>query len=300
MENEFLDKVKDNAVVRIWSEKTQLEKGDSLVEGCFTFGEVDLVHTVEYTALLRCPKIQADKAYSRTVNVLTFVKKLMNITGISEQCVTALIKQKGESKFINWKTLRDLILAHPDMKKKTDVFALSIYGLIIFPKALGHIDEAVLDLFDRLNKRVTPRENGSRSSKIPKKKASSREPLGWSPDEIMYWCGDFDWVPLLGIWRAIGYAPLLVLRQYRSRQFILATHGLAQCEFSYKGDNYKKKVREMSNVWNQTRRMKRFAVGPMTTPNIMGNRVEESITSSGQVKKALDGWKNTCKWFHPS
>ncbi|MFQ6668775.1 hypothetical protein Gotur_034295 [Gossypium turneri] len=36
-------------------------------------------------------------------------------------------------------------------------------------------------------------------------------------DEILYWCGDFDWVPLLGIWGAVGYAPLLVLRQYRSR-----------------------------------------------------------------------------------
>ncbi|MBA0703219.1 hypothetical protein Goari_027335 [Gossypium aridum] len=34
-------------------------------------------------------------------------------------------------------------------------------------------------------------------------------------DEIVYRCGDFDWVPLLGIWGAIGYAPLLVLRQYR-------------------------------------------------------------------------------------
>ncbi|MFQ6652267.1 hypothetical protein Gotur_024213, partial [Gossypium turneri] len=40
-------------------------------------------------------------------------------------------------------------------KKRVDVFALSIYGLVIFPKALGHIVEAVSDLFDRLDKRVT-------------------------------------------------------------------------------------------------------------------------------------------------
>ncbi|MBA0851386.1 hypothetical protein Goshw_019073 [Gossypium schwendimanii] len=136
MANELLDKMEDNAVVRVWSEKTQLEKGDSLTEGytselwdfayikveehlfralaqfwnfaysCFTFGKVDLVPTVkEYTILLRCPRIQA---------------------------------------------------AHPDIKKKVDVFALSIYGLIIFPKALGHIDEGVTDLFDQLNRRVTP------------------------------------------------------------------------------------------------------------------------------------------------
>ncbi|MBA0881682.1 hypothetical protein Goshw_020298 [Gossypium schwendimanii] len=41
------------------------------------------------------------------------------------------------------------------MKKKVDVFALSIYGLMIFPRALGYIDEAVTYLFDRLDKRVT-------------------------------------------------------------------------------------------------------------------------------------------------
>ncbi|MBA0630913.1 hypothetical protein Godav_002963 [Gossypium davidsonii] len=33
---------------------------------------------------------------------------------------------------------------------------MSIYGLVVFPKALGHVDEAVTDLFDRLDKRVTP------------------------------------------------------------------------------------------------------------------------------------------------
>ncbi|MBA0645510.1 hypothetical protein Goklo_013605, partial [Gossypium klotzschianum] len=29
------------------------------------------------------------------------------------------------------------------------------------------------------------------------------------PNEILYRCGDFDWVPLLGIWGAVVYAPLL-------------------------------------------------------------------------------------------
>ncbi|MBA0670499.1 hypothetical protein Goklo_000095, partial [Gossypium klotzschianum] len=47
-------------------------------------------------------------------------------------------------------------------------------------------------------------------------------------DEILYRCGNFYWVPLLGIWGAVGYAPLLVLRQYRSRLFVPATQGLAQ------------------------------------------------------------------------
>ncbi|MBA0672774.1 hypothetical protein Goklo_029725 [Gossypium klotzschianum] len=29
------------------------------------------------------------------------------------------------------------------------------------------------------------------------------------PNEIMYRSGDFDWVPLLGIWGAVGYVSLL-------------------------------------------------------------------------------------------
>ncbi|MBA0682371.1 hypothetical protein Goari_024096 [Gossypium aridum] len=42
------------------------------------------------------------------------------------------------------------------MKKGIDVLALSIYGLVVFPKTLGHVDEVVSDLFDRLHKWVTP------------------------------------------------------------------------------------------------------------------------------------------------
>ncbi|MBA0754211.1 hypothetical protein Gogos_021616, partial [Gossypium gossypioides] len=179
MEKEFLDRVEDNAVVRTWSEMTQREKCDSLAEGYvselwdFTRisvtqnnlqklkeiwdQRVDLVPTIEeYMAFLRCSKIQVDKVYSKAVNVPTFLKRLMNITGMIEQWVIARIKQKGDSKCIPWKNLKDLILAHPDARKKVDVFALSIYGLVVFPKALGHVDEAVTDLFDRLDKRVTP------------------------------------------------------------------------------------------------------------------------------------------------
>ncbi|MBA0858579.1 hypothetical protein Goshw_028336 [Gossypium schwendimanii] len=68
---------------------------------CFTFGGVDLVPSVEeYMALLCWSKIQVYKAYSRVVNVPTFLKKLMNITRMSEQWVAARIKQKGDTKYL--------------------------------------------------------------------------------------------------------------------------------------------------------------------------------------------------------
>ncbi|MBA0730223.1 hypothetical protein Golax_023116 [Gossypium laxum] len=210
----------------------------------------------------------------------------MNILGMSEQWVSARVKQKGDSKCIPWKSLRDLILVYPDTKKKVDIFALSIYGLMIFPRVRGYVDEAVIDLFDRLDKRVTPvptilaetfrslsacRSTGEgrfigcaqlllvwfhshfwkvdkvsyrvfseNYSPLKELAATSRrdnitkerwivilqnlkdEDVEWKapwmvPNEILYRCGDFDLVPLLGIWRAVGYVPLLVLKPYRSR-----------------------------------------------------------------------------------
>ncbi|MFQ6628846.1 hypothetical protein Gotur_007663 [Gossypium turneri] len=76
----------------------------------------------------------------------------MNITGMSKQWITARIKQKGDCKCIPWRNLRDLILAHPNIKKMADVFALIIYSLVVFPKALGYIDEAILTCSIELTK----------------------------------------------------------------------------------------------------------------------------------------------------
>ncbi|MBA0754864.1 hypothetical protein Gogos_022127 [Gossypium gossypioides] len=106
-------------------------------------------------ALLQCSKSQVNKIYSRAANA-PFLRRLMNITGMSEQWVIARIKQKGDNKCISWRNLKYVVLVHPDVKKRVDIFALSIYGLVIFPRALGHIDETITDLFDRLDKGVTP------------------------------------------------------------------------------------------------------------------------------------------------
>ncbi|MFQ6657687.1 hypothetical protein Gotur_027266, partial [Gossypium turneri] len=253
MESEFLDKVEDNTAVQTWSEWNDDVKqlfyssyGDlpylldikvdkhlfrALAQfwnpaySCFTFGGGDLVPTVEeYMALLHCSNIQADRVYSRAVNVPNFLKKLINITGMSEQWVAARIKQKGDSKFV-------------------------------FP-ALGHVDEAVTDLFDRLDKGVTPvsailaetfrslngcRRTGEgrfigcvqlllawRDDILEEKwmeilRNLREEDIEWIapwmlPDEILYRCGNFDWVPLLGIWGAVGYAPLLKLEIEKLRK----------------------------------------------------------------------------------
>ncbi|KAK5833835.1 hypothetical protein PVK06_017698 [Gossypium arboreum] len=63
----------------------------------------------------------------------------MTITRMSEQWITARIKEKGECKCISWDALKDLILTHPMRRRR----------------ALGYMDKATTDLFHRLSKRVT-------------------------------------------------------------------------------------------------------------------------------------------------
>ncbi|KAL1173981.1 hypothetical protein V6Z11_A05G449100 [Gossypium hirsutum] len=209
---------------------------------CFTFGEVDVVPTLEeYTTLLRCLRIQGNKAYVRPASLPIFMRKLVMITWMSEQWAVARVQQKGDSKCIPWAILRDLILTHPDVMKKVNVLALSNYGLVIFPKAIGHIDEAVADLFDCI---VWFHSHFWKLEKVPCREAATtprrdditeerwmdilqnlrEEEVLWkapwmTPNEVLYRCGSFDWVPLPGIWGVVGYTPLLVLKQYKAGQF---------------------------------------------------------------------------------
>ncbi|MFQ6655371.1 hypothetical protein Gotur_025958 [Gossypium turneri] len=71
------------------------------------------------------------------------------------------------------------------------------------------------------------------------------------PSVFLYKCKNQDWVPLLGLWGGLGYAPLMVQRQFASRQFVPVTDGLAQSEFSFKGEGYMKKTRDTANSWRK-------------------------------------------------
>ncbi|MFQ6643953.1 hypothetical protein Gotur_018076 [Gossypium turneri] len=52
--------------------------------------------TIEkYTTLLRCLRIQADKAYSKAANVPTFLKRLMSITGMRFDPSTSRYEEKS-------------------------------------------------------------------------------------------------------------------------------------------------------------------------------------------------------------
>ena len=55
---------------------------------------------------------------------------------------------------------------------------------------------------------------------------------------MLFGCRNKMWIPLLGLWGVVSYAPILVCRQYAAEQFIPATHGLDQLEFAYRDPGY--------------------------------------------------------------
>ena len=59
----------------------------------------------------------------------------------------------------------------------------------------------------------------------------------------------------MGLWGVVSYALLLVCRQYESKQFIPATHGLNQLEFAYGDPGYASQLAKLSTLWSEPRRV---------------------------------------------
>ncbi|KAG8492180.1 hypothetical protein CXB51_009597 [Gossypium anomalum] len=214
--------------------------------------------------LLRVDNVQPYKIYVKEPKPMTFKKKLVRLTDMTDTWAEKQIKKKNETICIPWSSLRDLVLNHPDMLKRVNLFALAIYGLVIFPKVLGHLEVAVVDFFERLKQGINPvptiLAETFRSLSSCRRKGEGRfmgceqllnnlraEDITWRapwirPSVLLYRVRDQDWVSLLGLWGGVGYAPLLVQRQFSSRQFIPATGVLAQSEFAFAGEGYMKRV----------------------------------------------------------
>ena len=67
-------------------------------------------------------------------------------------------------------------------------------------------------------------------------------------EHMLFDCENNMWVPLLGLWGVVSYTPILVYRQYASEQFIPATYGLSQLEFTYKDPGYTAQLAELSTL----------------------------------------------------
>ncbi|OMO59303.1 hypothetical protein CCACVL1_24934 [Corchorus capsularis] len=218
--------------------------------------------------------------------------------------------------------------------------ALLIYGLMLFPKSKGVIDEAVVDFFEQLENGRNPvpailaetfwslsycrrtsrgrmrgcsqllcvwfkshlkplkgglprfhieNEDGGRPLPVSngvqwpertklewiewfqhctKKMVAWRAP--WLGDKYRPYCkfNNELWIFLMGLWGIITYSLILVLRQYGIDQFISATHGLKELEFSFDTKEEIDKARAIGQEWRRSHpQSKRLTLGFSCTPD---------------------------------
>ncbi|KAG8471692.1 hypothetical protein CXB51_036253 [Gossypium anomalum] len=245
MEELIIQTTEKNTVVRDWSLKTQKEKWDSLMEGCvsnlpehvamnvrqnnledldpayqcFTFNQEDMTPTIEeYAALLRIDNVQFYKIYVKEPKLITFKKKLMRFGSKppryveegksirfdhlqSDRFPKSSWTYRSHSRFIECAQLLNVwILSHFWKVERTPFHMFSK----IFTPLESYLEK-------EWPKEVTEQHWVSVFLNLRAKDVTWRAP--WiRPSVLLYNMGNQDWVPLLGLWGGVGYAPLMVQR----------------------------------------------------------------------------------------
>ena len=75
---------------------------------------------------------------------------------VEEAVVEQNIRKKGKSECFAWDFFKRYIAKNDGEDQVLDVFALAIYGLVIFPKVPGHVKVAVIDVIEQIKSQANP------------------------------------------------------------------------------------------------------------------------------------------------
>ena len=75
---------------------------------------------------------------------------------LEEAVVEQNIRKKGKSECFTWDFFKIYIAKNDGEDQVLDVFALAIYGLVIFLKVLGHVEVAVIDVIEQIESQANP------------------------------------------------------------------------------------------------------------------------------------------------
>ena len=101
----------------------------------------------EYSMLIRLNLQCPNKLYYRRAR-LRVRKKLAKIMGIEPVDADDYLVSKEGSIRLEWVFLKDFINSHINEDRGLATLAFSIYGLIIFPRVIGHVEMTVIDFFE--------------------------------------------------------------------------------------------------------------------------------------------------------
>ncbi|MBA0834028.1 hypothetical protein Goarm_006424 [Gossypium armourianum] len=200
-----LDDAMLKAMVRFWDPTYR----------CFTFNEVDMVQIIkEYSTLFHYDFRDPLRIYwKQNVN---FWGPLANLMGLLVDMVKATLKDKN-GPYISWSDIRDA-MEKANGDRHLALFAFAVYGLIVFPKALGYMSVELVFVPS-----TRPIEEFLES--------------GWPPNQLIE-----EWDQNL---RSVSYSSLMVLRQYGYNQCVPTTVGLNRVEALVQDPGFWKKLEEI-------------------------------------------------------
>ena len=79
---------------------------------------------------------------------VSFVNKMSQIMGMDITTINQVKTMKGKSECILWEFLKKFLAKCEDEKRIFTIFAIVVYGMVIFQKVPNHIEVAMLDLVE--------------------------------------------------------------------------------------------------------------------------------------------------------
>ena len=74
--------------------------------------------------------------------------------GINAKVIRQMKKQKGKNECLSWEFIKKYLAKCEDDEHVSNVFAMVMYGIVVFSKVLDHIKAAVVDLAKLISKPI--------------------------------------------------------------------------------------------------------------------------------------------------
>ena len=114
-----------------------------------------MIPTVEeYAALLRISSPNPNKVFWKKSKKVPFRKKLAQMMNINASVFVPMTRQKGKNECVQCDFLERFIIENNNDDQIINIFALAMYGTLIFPQSLGYINAAVVDLIEKIDNQV--------------------------------------------------------------------------------------------------------------------------------------------------
>ena len=81
---------------------------------------------------------------------------MAQITNVDASIFVSITRQKGKNECVQFDFLKRYIIENNNDDPIIDIFALVVYGTLIYPQSQGYIDVAIVDLIEQIDNQVNP------------------------------------------------------------------------------------------------------------------------------------------------